>query len=155
MSLNAAEASTESVVAQARPDDLIYFPDGLVGCETWKRFILVVDDLEELPVALLQNVDDPTIGLMVTDPALIVPGFSVSLNAEQRASLDLEADVIAVQYCTLSVTPDGSITANLVGPLVVNPVTRRGLQLVIPDSAYSTRHPVARIAGKGSDECSS
>lgn len=155
MSLNVSQTLTESVVAQARPEDVIYFPDGLVGCEDWKRFVLVVEDSEDLPVALLQNVDNETVGLMVTDPTVVVPGYSARLTAEQRSFLELNAGDTPVQYCTLCVDDDGSIAANLMGPLVINPVTRRGLQLVLSDSAYSTRHPVGPQAGNGTATCSS
>jgi flagellar assembly factor FliW len=50
-------------------------------------------------------------------------------------------------YCTLTVGGDGLITANLLGPLVINPRTRRGRQLVLTESGYSTRHPVAQLQG--------
>ena len=78
-----------------------------------------------------------------------------ALSADDRASLGLAPGAAPTIYCTLSVAADGLITANLLGPLVVNPATRRGRQLVLTDSGYSTRHPVARLASEGGDACSS
>ncbi len=132
--------------APAADDPTIVFPQGLVGCEAWKRFVLLRDDEHELPVGTLQSLDDPAVTLLVTDPALLVPGYAVRLTADDRALLGLAGGAAPVTYCTLSVGEDGWLTANLLGPLVVNPATRRGRQLVLVDSAYSTRYPVARLA---------
>jgi len=39
------------------------------------------------------------------------------------------------------------VTANLLGPLVLNPAARLGIQLVLVDSPYSTRHPLPMAGG--------
>ena len=123
----------------------IVFPEGLVGCPEWQRFVQVVDADDTLPVAILQCLDDTAVQLLVTDPALVEPDYVAPLSRRDRAELGLSSGAEPVVYCTLSVHADGSISANLLGPLVVNPVTRRGLQLVLADSTYSTRHPVAHM----------
>lgn len=119
-------------------DAAIVFPDGLVGCPDWKRFVLLVDEEEELPVAILRSLDDPQIEMLVTDPALVAPDY--------RAQLPVSREIDSTVYCTLTVGEDGWITANLMGPLVIDPSTRQGHQLVLADSSYSTRHPVAKVA---------
>jgi flagellar assembly factor FliW len=127
-------------------DAAILFPEGLVGCPEWQRFVQVLDSDEDLPVAILQCLDDAAVQLIVTDPALVEPDYAAPLSSRERAELSLPSDVQPVVYCTLSITADGAISANLLGPLVVNPVTRRGLQLVLTESGYSSRHPVAHMA---------
>jgi flagellar assembly factor FliW len=132
-------------------DHALVFPEGLVGCPDWCRFVLLVDADEQLPVATLASLDVRDVQLMATDPRLIVPDYSVQLTQEDRASLELDAETEPTLYCTLSLADDGLITANLLGPLVVNPVTRRGRQLVLAESTYSTRHPVAQITPDASE----
>ena len=122
------------------------FPDGLVGCQDWKNFLLLSDDEEDLPVACLQSIDQPRVRLLVTDPRLIDQNYAINLTDADRSSLDLQApDEDTALFCTLSVSQDGAITANLLGPLVINKRTRCGRQLVLSDSGYSTRHPVAQL----------
>ena len=140
-----ALSSSEHQLSPEAADVAIVFPEGLVGCPEWQHFVQVVDSDEALPVALLQCLDDTTVQLMVTDPALVEPGYTAPLSSAERAALGLSNAIEPVVYCTLSVSQDGSISANLLGPLVVNPATRRGLQLVLTESSYSTRHPVAQI----------
>jgi flagellar assembly factor FliW len=138
-----------SVTAQLSTSELsqaaIYFPDGLVGCPDWQRFVQVVDTDEDLPVSVLESLDDPSVQLLVTDPSLIDPAYSAPLTAADLAFLECTEDDQPVTLCTLSVAPDGSISANLVGPLVVNPGTRRGRQIVLADGRYSTQQPVATL----------
>jgi flagellar assembly factor FliW len=116
--------------SESESDVAIVFPEGLVGCPDWKRFTLLVDDEEELPVALLKSLDFPEVELLVTDPRLLINDYE---HASESATV----------YCTLTVQ-DGWITANLLGPLIVDPITRIGRQVVLTDSTYSARHPVAR-----------
>ena len=126
------------------PEPTVVFPHGLVGCGNWKRFVLLVDDEEELPVAVLRCLDEP-IDLMVTEPALALPGYRVSLSPEERTQLQLHEGEQPILYCTLSLSDDGWLTANLLGPLAINPRLRTGKQLVLTESSYSTRHPVAHV----------
>lgn len=82
--------------------------------------------------------------LLVTDPRLIDSAYAAPLSDGDKASLDLDTADSMVTYCTLTVANDGGITANLLGPLVINTRTRRGRQLVLTESGYSTRHPVSQ-----------
>ncbi len=127
-------------------DPSVTFPEGLVGCPTWKRFVLIVEDAEELPVAMLQSLDDPDCTMLVADPKMVEPSYTVRLTAEDRAALALGKDGQPVLYCTLSVSADGWISANLLAPLAINPESRTGRQLVLDESAYTTTHTIAQVS---------
>jgi len=146
-----ATATTE--LLSTADDHAIVFPDGLVGCQDWKRFVLMVDDDTDgaLPVAVLQSLDDDNISLFVTDPTLLEPTYTAKMAEADRAELGLDADQQPTLYCTLTVGQDGWLTANLLGPLVVNPTTRKAKQVVLTDSGYSTRQPVARMSAAQED----
>jgi flagellar assembly factor FliW len=146
-----ATATTE--LLPAAEDHAIVFPDGLVGCQDWKRFVLMVDDDTSgaLPVAVLQSLDNANISLFVTDPKLLDTGYQAHLTGADRAELGLNDDQEPILYSTLTVSQDGWLTANLLGPLVVNPATRRGKQVVLTDSGYSTRQPVAQMSEEQED----
>ena len=136
-------------------DQRITFEDGLVGCHDWKHFQVIVDGDAELPVIVLQSLDDPTVSLLVTDPTFLTPTYEVRLTADDRADLGLYDNARPTVFCTLSTGHDGWLTANLLGPLVVNPQTRRAKQIVLADSTYSTRYPIAQLATDRGDACSS
>jgi flagellar assembly factor FliW len=126
-------------------DAALTFPEGLVGCRDWTTFVMLTDSEEDLPVAYMQLVSDPRVRLLVTDPRLIDDSYSLTLSEQDRAELDLQPSDETVLYSTLTIQDDGMITANLLGPLVINARTRQGRQLVLTDSGYTTRHPVANL----------
>jgi len=139
-------ASATDTAPDTSTDIAIVFPDGLVGCQDWKQFVLMTDDSDEnLPVAVLQSLDDTSVSLMVTDPRFVASTYAASLTSQDRIDLGLAEDAEPVVYCTLSIA-DGWLTANLLGPLVVNPSNRQGKQVVQVDTSYTTKHPVARLA---------
>jgi flagellar assembly factor FliW len=139
-------SSTVTVTAPAPPTiQPIVFPAGLIGCDSWRQFVLLTDDEEDLPVAYLQSVDEPSVRLLVTDPRFITDSYTVELSDEDRAHLELAPTETPVLYSTLTVHDNGEITANLLGPLVINARTRLGRQVVLSDVTYSTRYLVAQL----------
>ncbi len=143
-------ATVSETIAATTSDIAITFPDGLVGCQDWKQFVLLTDDGgEDLPVAILQSIQDESISLLVTDPRFIDADYAPAVSTFDLADLDLADASSAIVYCTLS-TNSGWLTANLLGPLVVNPFNRRAKQIVQIDSGYTTKHPVAQLISKDS-----
>jgi flagellar assembly factor FliW len=108
-----------------------------------------------MPVAILQSLDDPQVTLLVTDPARIDPLYAPQLSSQDRTAVGLDDDTKPTLLCTLTIADDGWLTANLLGPLVVNPVTRQGKQIVLTDTAFTTRHRVAPFATDDQAACSS
>lgn len=127
----------------------IYFPEGLIGCADWRSFVLVAVSEDE-PVQLLQSTEEPEIALLVTDPRLIDPDYVCPLGPSDRALLRLADDDEPLLLCTLTLRREpASITANLVGPIVINLRERLGKQVVLADTAYSARHLV--LLGEGGE----
>ncbi len=145
MATTAARTKSGKGLAAEASDATIFFPHGLVGFEDWKRFVLLVDDCEELPVATLQSLDTQEVALLVSDPLLLVPDYRVLLSPEDREDLGLGPEEEPVVYCTLTLAKDGWLTANLLGPLAINPATRQAKQIVLADLGYSTRHQIAQL----------
>lgn len=94
-------------------------------------------------IQLLRCLDAPDVALYVADPFTIVPEYEFEVGDADGASLDLTdpSDALVLVVLTVRSDPE-SVTANLLGPLVVNVRTGRGRQLVLAESGYSVRHPV-------------
>ena len=129
---------------------LVHFPDGLIGLEEWRHFIIVTPQPEE-PFRLLQAVDDERFSLIVIDPRHIVADYEVILTKADALALsnpdgpyDLQLNDPDMEvYCILSIQAEPfDVTANLLGPLVINRQTGLGRQVILSDSKYNPRHPV-------------
>jgi flagellar assembly factor FliW len=129
----------ELTVAEA---EVITFPHGLVGCADWRRFVLLSE--EEAPgLHILQSLDEPRIHFLVTDPALVEPAYRATIDAHELDYLGLARPEDGVLLCILTargIPPQ--VTANLLGPLVLNPIARLGMQIILVDSPYTTKHPL-------------
>lgn len=122
---------------------LIEFPSGLLGFAQARRFALLQPD-ERGVFFWLQSVENPDLAFVVTDPALWVEGFDAPLRPEQASEIGLRDEREAQRFVIVN-RRGGSLTANLQGPLVISAVTRRGLQLVLADRRWSTRHELVRM----------
>lgn len=126
----------------------IVFGEGLIGCEDWKHFVLLQSD-EPGPVALLQSLDDPDVGFLVASPDEIVDGYGFEASTAERQAIGLEALGDALVLCTLIVRQDPMVvTANLLGPLLINRANGLGVQLVLSGSEYSTHQVIASAASE-------
>ena len=132
------ELETVSVAEEA----IVAFPDGLPGFERHTTFALL--EHERLaPFLWLQSVEDPYIGFLVIEPTLLVNDYSFDLNDPDVELLDLGDDVQPRVLAVIVVPEDvRAMTANLQAPLVVNPTSRLGKQVILTDERFSLRHPV-------------
>lgn len=129
-------------VLPVKEDDIILFPKGLVGFSQWRRFVLL-EDPDEAPIGVLQSLDETNVSFLVTDPSHISPGYAVRLPSEELERLGLSRIEDARVLCILALK-DGPavVTANLLGPIFINPEARVAGQVILEDSPYSAQHPV-------------
>lgn len=75
--------------------------------------------------------------------AALEPGYCVELSAADAASIEAPPGGIAARSGLLRVLAivaqltDGTLTANLSAPVVLNPAAGSGVQSIQPDSKYS------------------
>lgn len=114
------------------PNKVITFPNGLVGFEGSKRFMLAhEDDKGEASSYTLQSVDNPNVAFQIVDPAAI--GFHYELNLTDAETALLEkpaAEDVAVMLMVFKRESDDAkgIAANFRAPLVFNTKARVAVQ---------------------------
>ncbi|KPU44663.1 flagellar assembly factor FliW [Oxobacter pfennigii] len=131
---------------EAADEDIIYFEEGLLGLEDVKKFILV--DIEgESSFKCLQSADSQEIAFIVISPWEVEEGYQVDIDDEELITLqdnDL-SDIFIYSIVTLS---QDKMTANLIGPIILNTKTKRGKQIVLNNSKYTTKHIIKYFAKK-------
>lgn len=120
---------------EVSPEKVITFPNGLVGFEQSKRFILAHQEGSAQPSSYtLQSLDDPTLAFQIIDPVNLGYNYELALSDAETALLQSPApDDVAVMQVLFKKEEDGkaSITPNLRAPLVINTNARVGLQKVM------------------------
>jgi flagellar assembly factor FliW len=120
----------------------IHFEHGLIGCPEWRRFELE-QSAETAPAALLRSLDQAGLSFIVADPRQWYADYDARLSADELAALGHPAEAGLLPLVILNVQADPrAVTANLLGPLVVNPATGRGVQVLVTDAPYTAAHPI-------------
>lgn len=120
---------------EVSPEKIINFPNGLVGFEQSKRFMLAHEESKEHPASYtLQSLDEPTLAFQIVDPATLGFNYELALNDAESALLQSPApEDVAVMQVLFRNEEGGkaAITPNLRAPLVINTRARVGIQKVM------------------------
>jgi flagellar assembly factor FliW len=127
----------------------VNFPQGLFGFDDIKEYVLM--DAEHQPFYWLQSVDDQEIAFVLINPFLFRPDYEVNITNEELAEIGINSPDSALIFAIVTIPQDGSpMTANLQGPLVINMENMTGMQAVLSDARWRTRHDImAELTGMG------
>lgn len=126
---------------ELRTDTVIRFAAGIPGFVALRDFVLVETQRDEL--VWLQSVDDSGLTFLLADPFALVDDFEVEIPAPDLAALGLRGTTEGVLVLVITQLEAGvPVTANLQSPVVIDRTTRRGRQVVLPDSRWGMHHPI-------------
>jgi flagellar assembly factor FliW len=124
----------------AAPANVVRFPVGLPGFETCHTFVLMTSG-NGSPLQCLQSTDQEA-SFLVIDPRRVLPDYRCELTAADRHALGAASDLGLLWLALVSVEIDGTVTANLRAPVVINPARMSGRQIVPQSSIYPLRHVI-------------
>ncbi|PIE58428.1 MAG: flagellar assembly protein FliW [Desulfobulbus propionicus] len=123
------------------PANIIHFPDGLIGLDNLKNFLVMPNKKAGL-LFWIQSVDDPAFAVVVTDPTNFFLDYAVAPDQEEREKLQIDEDGKIFVLAIVSIGQDKTITLNLAGPILYAPESNRALQVILEDGQYDTRTPL-------------
>jgi flagellar assembly factor FliW len=129
---------------QYDPSSVIHFPEGLVGLDQLKNF-LVMPNEKKGPLFWIQSVDDPAFAFVVTDPTNFFLDYVVLPDEKERQKLGIDENGACFVLAIVTVTQDKQITLNLSGPILYAPESRKGIQVVLEDPRYGIRTPLPKV----------
>lgn len=124
--------------------DVITFNKGIPGFNDLKKFFLV--DLEGLePFKLLHSLENNDVGMIAISPYDFFQDYEVKLSKETINNLNIKEpdEVRIVNTVTLNSDPN-KITTNLQGPIIINISNNLGEQIIIDNSKYKVKQPLAK-----------
>ncbi len=112
---------------------IISFPDGIIGFEELKRFIIIEDE-ECKPFRWLISIDEPEVGFAILEPTLVVEDYY------NRAGFD---PGVYVLFVIVTLSRDVSkISVNLKAPIVIDSAKKLGRQVILENSEFEVKHPL-------------
>jgi flagellar assembly factor FliW len=127
---------------QVQEDDILNFPEGILGFNELKKFVLVDDPTDDI-FAWLQACDEAAIAFPVLEPELFTESYKVNLSKADMESLKLQGQDVYRMFSIVTVPDDPTkMTANLKAPVVVNVAQRTARQCVLQDNNLAIREPI-------------
>ena len=133
---------------------IINFKNGIIGFEELKQFMIIHNvESEETNILWLQSLDNAEMALPIIDPLIVRTDYNPVVEDELFTNIgDVINDEILV-FTTLTVPSDISkITTNLKAPLIINPVTMKGCQIIVDNDDYLVKYPIYDILKAGKEE---
>jgi flagellar assembly factor FliW len=123
-------------------DDVIDFPEGVLGFNHLRKFVLLDDPNDEI-FAWLQSCELPQIAFPVLEPELFAQNYQVVLTKHDLESLGLQKQekIRAFSIITIPENPT-EMTANLKAPVIINIEKRCARQIVLQDNNLAIREPI-------------
>ena len=120
-------------------DQVITFPEGLLGFTGSHRFVLLPAASEG--VFWLHSIEEGNLAFLVVEPNNFFNGYTVEVgHIEVPFDVTDEKNIVILTIVTLPRDPNSQPTANLRAPVVLNYAHRCGCQLLLKDSDYPPRH---------------
>lgn len=120
-------------------NDVIAFPEGLLGFENLKSFF-VVDPGDSTLILWLQSTDDGEIAFPIIEPKIFKPNYIAKLMPSDMRSIELDNIADARIYSILTIPTDiTTMSANLKAPIVINNTKRIAKQIVLQDNKLSVK----------------
>jgi flagellar assembly factor FliW len=149
--LNMKVATKECGILELDERQKITFPAGLLGFESLKDYVL--HDAEQQPFYWLQSLDTEKVAFILLNPYVFRPDYESDFDNDELKMIGLKDSKNALVFSIVTIPPEGGIiTANLQGPLIINKENHQGIQAVLTDARWTTKHDIQaelKAAGKG------
>jgi flagellar assembly factor FliW len=134
-----APASPASVEAEITVSETVTFPNGIPGFEACRQWVVLAAE-GQTPVRRLHAMDGTEASFLAIDPRTILDGYRCELSDADRARLGADAATPLLWLALLAVEENGTVCVNLRAPIVINPRTMTGQQVLPHDCLYPLRH---------------
>ncbi|MEE8398754.1 MAG: flagellar assembly protein FliW [Desulfobacterales bacterium] len=126
-------------------DKIIHMPHGMLGFPDRRTFTLF-QHKPDSPFYWFQSIDNPELAFVIVNPFLFKPDYDVDVAyALKDMSWDTDMEENALELYVVVNIPKGSpenMSANLIGPILINVEACQAVQMVLTDSEYSHKHPL-------------
>lgn len=129
--------------------EVLLIPDGLFGFESLKEFVIIRFENDNNVLLCLQSLKEESLAFIIINPNAFLSDYNISLTDEDLYDLNSNKDTSLLFYC-ICVIQDNitESTANLKCPLIINPATGKGKQVILEDPRYTLKHPFSTFMEK-------
>ncbi len=122
-------------------DAVFDFPKGIYGFEDSTQFAVFENKISDISFLYLQSTQQEIPCFLVFEPWDLVPNFSPTLSPEDMKICEVE-DIEDLIFLAIANIPNDNVRAlslNIKSPIVLNPTTKTGYQVILQNSDYKIR----------------
>jgi len=130
---------------------IISFPEGLFGFDDVKSYILLEE--ENSPMRWLQSVEQQDLAFVMLRILEFMDEYDLAVPMSDLEALGVMEPSTLDVYAIITIPPSNpsDMTANLMGPVMINPKLKIGRQVISLSDKYKTKHRVLDELRKGKD----
>ncbi len=134
-------------IVNVKDDQLVVFPEGLLGFEQFTKYALI--DSEYEPFIWLQSTEESNLAFLMIDPFLISSDYVADIDDATLKSIGVVSPEDIIIMTLVTIPKDGSaITANFLGPVVINKKNKKCLQVILNDNRWTTKFNIVEALKK-------
>ena len=119
---------------------IVDFPEGILGFDYVKRFI-ILDSHDNSPFKWLQAYSEPELAFVIIRPIDFLHEYELVISPADVEAVEAESEESLLVFAIVTIpTNPKEMTANLQGPIIVNPLKRIGKQAVSLSDKYRVKH---------------
>ena len=123
-------------------NDVVTFPEGLLGFSELRKFVLLDDPNDEI-FAWLQSCEKPSVAFPILEPELFTSGYAFKMSRHDLETLKMTAADRSRVFTIITIPSDATqMTANLKAPLVINAKDKIAKQIVAQENDFQIKFPV-------------
>lgn len=122
---------------------IISFPGGLIGFPDEEQYVIIRHNPES-PFYWLQATEKPDLAFVLVDPVVFKPDYEFHIPKLIFEHLEVDSSEDLGTYVIVTVPPGKpeEMTANLLGPILINTKSKLARQIVLDENLFSHRHPM-------------
>lgn len=128
-------------------EQVLQFPEGLMGFETYREFALIEESAES-PFKWLQSTVEQGLAFIVIQPELFLDDYKPLIPEDELSQIGLNSVDEALIFLIVTIPGNSpqDMTANLQGPILINKKKLIAGQLISRDDRHPVRYKM--MAGK-------
>lgn len=130
---------------------VIEFPEGILGFDFIKKFIIMDAEDQGSPFKWMQAYDEKDLAFVIIRPHDFMNEYELIISQNDLDDVKAENidELITFAIVTIPENPR-EMTANLQGPIIINPVKRIGKQAISLSDRYRVRHNIIEEMSRNS-----
>ena len=122
-------------------EEILYFPNGIIGFENLKKFVLV-NTITYKPFSFLVSLDQEDFSIPVVNPFMLIDEYQKNIPAEFSNELEEYNNGFHV-FCVVNLKGEnGGPTLNLKGPIIIDHLKKTGKQVILTADILTVTFPL-------------